>query len=195
MERTEYVITYEFLGCRHLDEDDSLLVQNFCLGHPHGGHLAEYIKTDAFLDEKEKLARTYLVFDIASDELVAYFSLKAGMVATNEQRFLIHAAFDMEPGVELANFAMNGEYVATHPEAHGLGAIIFREMILPIVHSASEFVGIDILYIYALPNKSLIQTYQAKYGFTRLPRKQERALHRRQRPRYDEQCTFMYMTL
>ena len=46
-----------------------------------------------------------------TDECVAYFSLKAGLVSLRESQIDGDIVFDTSPGVELVNYAVNGQYV------------------------------------------------------------------------------------
>ena len=70
-----------FLRCEHISRDDWGSLQSFTSAHSDGGFLADYIKENAFLDEEEGFARTYIVRDRESNDVVAYFSLKSGFVA------------------------------------------------------------------------------------------------------------------
>ena len=63
-----------------------------------------------------------------------------------------------------------------------------------IIKEVSEKIGVQIVYIYSLPEEKVINNYH-KYGFLRLPKKQERKLHRRYKPRYDKGCNFMYLKI
>lgn len=63
-----------------------------------------------------------------------------------------------------------------------------------MVLAASSLIGICRLYLFALPDDKVTGTYEG-YGFSRLPREEEILLHQRLKPRYDEQCIFMSMTL
>lgn len=159
-----------------------------------GGFLEEYLKSFALEDELSNKARTYLVRDMSTDELVAYFSLKAGFVSANESNRIFERSFDSVPAVELANFAVNINYLETHPEAKGVGKEIFYNLVLWVIDNAREWVGIDIVYLFVLPNESLINRYK-EYGFSRLSSFQERAIHKRIRPRYDKSCIFMFRQL
>lgn len=183
-----------FLRCEHISRDDWDSLQSFTSAHSDGGFLADYIKENAFLDEEEGFARTYIVRDRESNDVVAYFSLKSGFVAINEEEGEEQTEFDSIPGVELSNFAVNGAYLTAHPTYKGLGKIVFFDFILPTISEAAKIIGIRFLYIFALPNKSLIANYE-KYGFSRLPLEDEKKMHSRIKPRYDEGCIFMYQSL
>lgn len=181
----------EHLGASVNDERD---IQNFSVKDSRGEGLLNYIKNFAFEDEARKRMRTYLVRANASSEIVGYFSLKAGLISFNEGNPNEIANFDTLPGIELANFAVNNEYLKKNPDAKGLGLLIFNDFILPIVEDVSNRIGAEVLYIFALPFEGLIKQY-GRYGFRRLDPKHEAELHKRLKPRYDSECIFMYQTL
>lgn len=187
------VLKTDLMVCGHIEKTDYPLINQFQLVNQEGGFLAEYLKQCALSDEEQSIMRTYLVLSRDKNELAGYFSLKAGFVAARENRHILNFGFDSIPAVELANFAINGTYRANHP-TKGLGAYVFASFILPIIEDTRKYIGIDIRYIFALPHKPLIQNYQ-KYGFVRLNRLQENAMHRRIRPNYDKSCIFMYYQL
>ena len=54
-------------------------ISEFSVGNEAKG-LERYLKESALSDEKEQDARTYLVRDAVTDEVAAYFSLRAGLV-------------------------------------------------------------------------------------------------------------------
>lgn len=184
----------EVFLCEHITEHDLPELKGFTSGHVKGGFLAEYIKAKAFRDELEHLSRTYVVRDKATGEVAMYFSLKAGFVSVNESMGVFRRSFDSVPGIELANFAANGEYKRRHPEYKGFGKLVFKDFIIPCAQEAAGLIGIKYLYIFALPEESLIRNY-AGYGFLRLPKRHEAWLHRRIKPRYDHRCIFMYQSL
>ena len=134
----------------HLEENISL-IQGFHVSKKMGIGLERYVKESALGDEINHTARTYLVKDKHTHELVGYFSLKAGMVAANLKFIIFRAELDEIPAIELANFAINDTYKASHIEAKGLGEMIFYYFILPIARQASEYIGVHSLYIFALP--------------------------------------------
>lgn len=165
-------------------------VQKFHVAKETGLGLEMYLKQYAASDELSHEARTYLVKDNVTDEIVGYFSLKTGMVASRKKRGFLQSEIDSLPAVELANFAVNSEYKAVHKEQTGIGSIIFLDFILPIIKMAADKVGICIVYIFALPYKSLIKYYET-LNFKRLSKTEEAFIHKNYKPRYDEGCIFM----
>ena len=161
---------------------------------PKGHGLASYLRYLAFPDEEAGEMRTYLVRDKDTDELVGYFSLKAGSMTHGESVEDGRATFDASPGVELANFAMSKAYREEHPQTRGSGETIFRELVLDIVRRTAQLVGVSVVYLFALPDERLIAAYE-RYGFSRLDPDREALLHARMKPRYDAQCVFMFMRL
>lgn len=184
----------ELFYCEPLLKNDKNidLINNFCVNEQTGKGLEYYLRLQAIADEKCFINRTYLVKDNETNELVGYFSLKAGMVSVNES--WIGNEFDAIPGVELANFAVNSNYKQAHEEATGIGQIIFMDFILPICQRAAQKIGINFIYIFALPYPKLINYYQ-KLNFTRLKPKEEKKIHRHFKPRYDRGCIFMSRSL
>lgn len=205
----------EILNCNHLgvsdrDEED---IRNFCTRDSKGMGLVNYIRHQSFIDESSNTMRTYIVRDNSTSEMVGYFSLKAGLISCNEHDVAIldeetgekivdnetgdvmtRRIFDTLPGVELANFAVNHAYVRRHPEMKGVGEVIYERFIHPIVESVSESIGVKTLYIFALPYDGLIARYE-KYGFSRLDEDNEKKMHNRLKPSYDESCIFMFEML
>ena len=152
--------------------------------------LEGYIKYQAKEDEQNNNSRTYLVKDVITGELVGYFSLRTGLITIQ----VSGDSFDSFPAIELANFAINKKYKEAHPDTIRLGANIFENFILPISRCMAKYVGVNSLYIYALPEEKLIQHYQ-KMGFSRLPASQEKFVQHHVKPKYDEGCIFMYQIL
>lgn len=186
------LIDNEIFYCEPLleKEENLHLIQKFHVAEETGLGLEMYLKRYAVSDELSHEARTYLVKDNVTDEIVGYFSLKTGMVASRKKKSFFHMEIDALPAVELANFAVNNEYKAAHKEQTGIGSIIFLDFVLPIIKIASERIGICIVYIFALPYAKLIKYYET-LNFRRLGRVEEAFVHRNFKPRYDEGCIFM----
>ena len=100
-----------------------------------GGFLADYlayrttdgkIYSPALNDELASRARTYLVEYDDTNEIIAYFTLKAGMVGIKQSRFPYTHQVDAVPGIELANFAVNTAFLQAHQNLHGVGYMIFN---------------------------------------------------------------------
>ena len=158
-----------------------------------GKGLELYLKENAANEESIKSNRTYLVKDKISDEIAGYFSLRTGLFTLDISTPEEDAMYSV-PAVELSNFAVNSAYKDKHPELNRIGYIIFTNFILPIVKSVGEIVGVQALYIYALPEDSLIQ-YYSSLGFLRLTPEEEDFVHKHVKPRYDSGCFFMYQII
>lgn len=176
--------------------DYSNKINNFIIKRPKAKGLELYLKHIAIYDEKNGLAKTYLVLDNDTNELVGYFSLKAGDITVNERRhgLLNTIEFDSIPGVELSNFAVNDEYREKHDKMNGIGYIILNDFVIPLIEEVAKFIGMKVIYIFALPEESLINRYK-EMNFQRLSKRQERAVHRRIKPAYDKDCIFMYQVI
>ena len=186
MENDLYYCTH--FGVMDQDEQD---IWSFSVKHSDAAAgLTYYLQNRAFSNEISGLMRTYVVREQETDEFVAYFSLKAGLVSTEEHKLSDQETiFDTLPGVELAFFAVNEQYAKGR---RGIGAMVFEDFVEPIVREASKQIGIYLIYIFALPEKALIENYHRNYGFMRLSREAETDLHARLRPRVDRDCIFMY---
>ena len=171
----------------HISESD--IQETFTIGKPSGNGVVRYYKLMAMNEEQEGKARTYIVKDISDREIVAYFTLKTGMM-TERTGLLIH---DNCSAIEIANFAINDSYKINHPEVtdelEHIGKYIFSQFIIPIVKEIQSLVGAKYLQIYALPEKSLIAHYEGM-GFSRTSNKVERYIHRHIKPLYDKGCIF-----
>ncbi len=60
--------------------------------------------------------------------------------------------------------------------------------------NVAELIGVQALYIYALPEDELIEHYST-FGFSRLEPELEEFVHKHVKPAYDESCIFMYQIL
>ena len=167
-------------------------IKDFAITDRKGYGLELYLKQTAIFDEKEVLNSTYLVKDRMTKEIVGYFSLKAGLFTVEIDSE--SDCFDSIPAIELSNFAINALYKRNHPESEGLGTTILRKFIIPIAQHIQNFVAVKALYIYALPEDKLISHYE-KLGFSRLDKDEESFVHAHVKPKYDEDCIFMYQIL
>ena len=113
---------YRCYPLSRMDGRDERDIGGFTPVDERGAGLVRYLQTQALPDEVRGTMRTYLVRDTLTDGLVGYFSLKAGLVSNDEERDGDVVEFDTLPGVELANFAVNGTFRKAHPEAKGCAA-------------------------------------------------------------------------
>ncbi len=106
----------DYLKCNHIGDyyRDLKDVEEFSICHPETGIGVEmYLKQNALVDENDSVMRTYLVRSKVTDECLGFFSLKAGLIAVNEQdNDEQNPLFDTFPGVELANFGINKRIIA-----------------------------------------------------------------------------------
>ena len=167
--------------------DNPRLIQDFHVSNSSGAGLERYIKELAGPDEKDGSARTYLVKDKFTHEVAAYFSLKTGLFTIDADNGYFYSI----SAVELSNFAVNSSYRQNHPDSKNLGSTVFAEFVLPLVKYIRTFVGIQAIYIYALPQDKLIDHYKTM-GFNRLNEEEEKFVHQHVKPKYDEGCIFMY---
>lgn len=179
------------LSVEHLfDSPENIkLISSFTVSNNAYG-LEAYLKNVATDDERENNARTYLVKDKTTGELVCFFSLRSGLITIQST----DDAFDTTPAIELSNFATNASYRQNHKQVLSVGRYVFEMFILPITRCMAKYVGVNSLYIYALPNDKLIEHYSIM-GFTRLPEDQEQFVQQHVKPKYDEGCIFMYQPL
>ena len=165
-----------------LDSSDNLkLIQEFCVSNKSGYGLERYIRELAESDEKDGSARTYLIKDKFTHEIVAYFSLKTGLFTIDAGNGYFYSI----SAIELSNFAVNSSYRKKHPDAKNLGSTVFAEFILPLIKYLRTFVGIQAIYIYALPEDKLIKHYKTM-GFHRLDPEDEKFVHQHVKPKYDQ---------
>lgn len=171
-------------------------ISNFEIYRKKGKGLEVYLKYYAINDEVNGIARTYLVLDNITHELVGYFTIKTGDITVNERRrgLFNTVEFDSIPGAELSNFAVNDIYKKKNKMMIGIGQIILFDFVIPLIEEIAKYIGLKVLYIFALPEENLINRYK-QMNFQRLSKKQERILHKRIKPAYDKNCIFMYQVV
>ena len=103
----------EIFSYQHLlDSDENLkLIKSFSVKEESGKGLENYLKNVSEIDERNDLARTYLVKDKRTKELAAYFSLRSGLFTIE----ISEDYFYTIPSIELSNFAVNDNYRINHP--------------------------------------------------------------------------------
>ena len=116
------------------------LIKNFTVGNDAEG-LEHYLKNQAESDEKDCMARTYLIKDKETKELAGYFSLRTGLITVQYDE----ENFDTIPAIELSNFAVNKAFRENHPEVRFMGAFIFRTFIRPLAECMSKYIGVNSL--------------------------------------------------
>lgn len=178
---------YEIVHLTETDLEKCLLFET----KPNGRGLQNYLRNYAYGDELSGIARTYLIKDVLSGDIVAFFTLRTGLITVSRGIF---KGFDTHTGIEMANFAVNEHYRHANEVIPKLGSYIFGQFVMPIVRQISQYVGAEFLYIYALPNNKLMDHYSTM-GFSKTSIKMERFVYRHVKPSYDRGCRFMYQKI
>ena len=179
--------------CEHLTISEKTkreINNSFSIQRDNARGLEEYIKIRSFIDEQSGLARTFLVRDCETNEIACYFTLKAGQVSGNETKTEYGRSFDSISGIELSDFAVNHTYSENHPEVEHVGAIVFSSFIYKLALQVSKCIGVYFLYIFALPEESLINYYKS-LNFIMPPEEDRINIIQLFTPRYDKNCVFM----
>jgi len=180
----------EIFEISHLSDCDLEDISSFTIKNPNGHGLEMYLKYSALADEKSGAARTYIIRDTMTHKIVAYFSLKTGLITAQTSL----TTFDNLSAIELANFAVNDDYRMYNDVIPQVGKYIFYVFILPLAKEISQYVGASYLYIFALPQNKLMAHYKTM-GFKRFSKSTENFIHRHIRPNYDQGCIFMYQSI
>lgn len=177
----------DFFTIEHLS--DSIILDIFRCTKGYG--LECYLKYSALNDEMSKMSRTYIIKTTDTNDIVAYFTLRSGLLTVSRGWL---KGFDAYTGIELANFAVNDMYKEANNVIPKLGSYIFYQFILPLVNQIVEYLGAAYLYIFALPNNKLISHYKTM-GFTKGDKQMSKFIYSHVKPTYDQGCVFMYQKL
>ena len=172
--------------------------------------LESYLKRCAWEDDLNNEVRIYLIKDQQLNEIASYFGLKAGMVASSiedrltasEQELIlltdgVKVLPEVMPGIEISHFAVNDNYrrrVAENESINlkGLGAYFYPQFIYPLIEDVSEKIGVNLIYLFAAGDISLVSYYKKVFGFQTLDNND---IYVPLEPEYDGGCTFMYRVL
>lgn len=181
----------EFFRIEHISGTREVrkAIADFSAGEKAAG-LERYLKELALTDEMECDARTYLVRDVVTNEIAAYFSLRACLVPLPIDETDIYTI----PGIELSNFARNENYRPKGKRVEKVGGYVFFRFVLPLVRHVSSLIGARLLCLYALPVPRLIRYYET-LGFRRLDTAGSDFVYGRVKPKYDQGCVFMFRGL
>lgn len=168
--------------------------------------LGPYLKRCAWQEDLNNEVRIYLIIDTQTDDIAAYFGLKAGMVANSKTGMISAEAqqiiFNEKgvkwlpsvlPGIEISHFAVNDNYrrkisTASRP-VKGLGAYFYPEFIYPIIEDVAQKIGVNMIYLYAAGDEKLVSYYRSVFDFQSL---EDEDFYVPLEPDYDGGCTFMY---
>ena len=126
-------------------------------------------------EENKNEGRTYLVYDKETDELVAYFTLKAGLVLKTAEisegyvePISSNKTFDAISGIELAYFGINAKYKEKHSAKQHYGLVVFADFIYLLAKEAAKLIGAPIIYGFSVDDGTLLEHYKTNYGFNKV---------------------------
>lgn len=114
--------------------------------------LVEYIKGDAFRENKEYISRTYLIKN-SKNEIIGYYSLKTSAISFN-----INGINKVTPLIELSEFAVDKKY-----QRKGFGTAIMINYIYKKLIDISDVIGCSGIITFAKDNKAI--SFYKKLGF------------------------------
>ena len=155
--------------------------------------LTRYLVKLAKKHQKQLLNKTFLVREKGSDNLVAFYSLKAATLPYNdkESSFLI-------PAIELTHFAVDERYKTIDLQdslSVKTGEFIFWNLILPVVKYVSEKVACKDLFVFSINTPKLISYYKNRLGFQEIENIDDKLFFEYAVPDYDDNCKFVYFPL
>ena len=176
-----------------LSEDlNSYELKSFRIQHEEF-QLTRYLVKLAKKHQKQLLNKTFLVREKGSDNLVAFYSLKAATLPYNdkESSFLI-------PAIELTHFAVDERYKTIDLQdslSVKTGEFIFWNLILPVVKYVSEKVACKDLFVFSINTPKLISYYKNRLGFQEIENIDDKLFFEYAVPDYDDNCKFLYFPL
>ena len=174
------------------EELNSYELKSFRIQHEEF-QLTRYLVKLAKKHQKQLLNKTFLVREKGSDNLVAFYSLKAATLPYNdkESSFLI-------PAIELTHFAVDARYKTIDSQdslSVKTGEFIFWNLILPVVKYVSEKVACKDLFVFSINTPKLISYYKNRLGFQEIENIDDKLFFEYAVPDYDDNCKFLYFPL
>ena len=174
------------------EELNSYELKSFKIQHEEF-QLTRYLVKLAKKHQKQLLNKTFLVREKGSDNLVAFYSLKAATLPYNdkESSFLI-------PAIELTHFAVDERYKTIDLQdslSVKTGEFIFWNLILPVVKYVSEKVACKDLFVFSINTPKLISYYKNRLGFQEIENIDDKLFFEYAVSDYDDNCKFLYFPL
>lgn len=173
------------------DNVNSYELKKFRVQHDET-QLVKYLSKLAKKHNNDLINRTYLVREIFSKNIVAFFSLKAATLPYNdkEEVFLI-------PAVELTHFAVDERYKNAYDPKDDIrvGEFIFWNHIYPLIYEAQEKIAIKDLFIFSINNPNLLNYYKNRLGFKEIKNIDDKIFFDYAQQPYEEDCKFLYFPI
>ena len=171
------------------EELNSYELKSFRIQHEEF-QLTRYLVKLAKKHQKQLLNKTFLVREKGSDNLVAFYSLKAATLPYNdkESSFLI-------PAIELTHFAVDARYKEIGSASLKTGEFIFWNHIVPCVKNAQKYLALQDLFVFSINTPKLISYYKNRLGFQEIENIDDKLFFVFVVPDYDDNCKFLYFPL
>jgi len=132
-----------------------------------------------YLSQSNDSAVTHYILDAETDEIIAYFSLLSSALLHGDPSNL-----NAISAIELKMFALDKRF-------HGLdlSSELLNAIIVTIKHYSNKYVGADVIILYSVPVKRVINLYRSK-GFIELGESLTAF-----KDEFTEGCVPMYMVL
>lgn len=143
---------------RLLNDNDFIKVDSFECG-VENDPLTNFLKDDAFKDNKMNLTKTYLIEDKASSKIIGYYSLRTNGVGYIDKKQ--HNKIFAIPVIEMSEFAIDFAY-----QGKGIGTNVFNYFVISHAKEILSIVGCQAILVYAF-HPNAIHFYK-KLGFYEL---------------------------
>lgn len=132
--------------------------------------LQAYLQRCAWKDDENNIVKIYLIKTYFTNEVVAYFGLRACMVSVDTEYRDVSAEKNAKingikllpktiSSLEISHFAVNDAYKNKHKKngkpLAKLGAYLYPTFIYPIIKNVSSKVGIKLVCLYAAGDENL----------------------------------------
>lgn len=145
----------EILGSK---EEHIREVEDFYCG-PEQGALEDYIKGNAFRENREHKQTVYLIKD-SDNNIIGYYSLKANAINYN-----IDNRNDVKPFIELSEFAINYRY-----QRKRYGTYIMLNFVFNKIKQIINIIGCQGILVFALDNTAI--SFYKSLGFEKVDSKE-----------------------
>lgn len=156
--KIDYIIE-EVLGLKDIRLEDNVetlrQVSEFCCGADNP--LNTFLQSEAFDYNRDGQGNTYLVKEISTGNIVAYYTLKTNAIQIQNEEY---NRVESLASVELARFAVDSHY-----QNQCYGRLIFTYCIIPKIEKVRNIVGVNNILLFVDEANSKAIKFYEKLGF------------------------------